>query len=86
MEDAEKYLAPFEEHVTLTRNGTELSRFCERLVVAFLGYGASCARVRCEMAPFPADRLYEGLRNVCGKNGYRGSVARPTGRTGGWSS
>ncbi len=72
MEDMSDYLAPCDEHVTLTRNGTELSRFSEGLLVSFLRYGASHAVVRHEMSPFAIEKLYSGLRNVCAKNDYRG--------------
>ena len=72
MEVIYDFLAPCDEHVSLTWYGTELSRFSEGLLVSFLRYGASHAVVRHEMSPFAIEKLYSGLRNVCAKNDYRG--------------
>lgn len=74
MENVDDLLAPIDEPVTLTRNATELSRFSERIVVTFLRYRASEARVRHEQAGYDFDTLYRGLRNVCKKSAYKGLV------------
>jgi hypothetical protein len=74
MEEMEALLGPVEEPVTMTRNATALSRFSEKLVLAFLRYHASEARVRHEDTEYDLDTLYQGLRRVCGKSAYRGVV------------
>lgn len=74
MENISDLLAPVEEPITLTRNATELSRFSEKIVVTFLGYRASEARIRHEKTDYDLDTLYQGLRNVCKKNAFRDVV------------
>ena len=75
MENVEDLLAPIDEPITLTRNATELSRFSERIVVTFLNYRATEARIRYEQTEYDLETLYQGLRNVCKKNAFK-DVAR----------
>lgn len=74
MEEVHELLAPIDEPITLTRNATELSRFSERIVVTFLNYRASEARIRHEDTDYDLETLYEGLRNVCKKNAFKDVV------------
>jgi hypothetical protein len=73
--DARELLEPFDGHVTMTRNGTELSRLSERLVTTFVRYGAAVARVKHEMTDYDLETLYAGVRRVCKKTAYRDGVA-----------
>ena len=74
MDEIEDLLAPCDEPVVMTRNATELSRFSERLVLTFLGYRASEARVRHEQTAYDLETLYQGLRNTCKKNAFKDVV------------
>ena len=74
MEEMQDLLAPCDEPITLTRNATELSRYSERIVVTFLKYRASEARVRHELTEYDLETLYQGLRNVCKKNAFKNVV------------
>lgn len=74
MEDWTQLLGPVEEPVTLTRNGTPLSRYSEGIVRAFVANRADEAVVLHEKTPYTAAVLYEGLRNVAKKMDYRGLV------------
>ena len=67
-------LEPFNELVTISRNSTELSRFCEKLVGAFIRYRSSQARVRHQQTEYSVEVLYQGLRNVCKKNDFKNLV------------
>ena len=74
MDDTHGLLAPVEEPITMTRNATERSRYCEEIVRTFLRYRASEARIRHELSEFDLEALYQGLRNVCEKNDFKGVV------------
>ena len=74
MDDVSNLLAPCDEPITMTRNATELSRFSEKIVVTFLEYRASEARVRHELTDYDLETLYQGLRNVCKKNAFKNVV------------
>lgn len=74
MENVEHLLAPVDEPITMTRNATELSRFSERIVVTFLSYRATEARVKHENTDYDLDTLYQGLRNVCKKVAFKDVV------------
>lgn len=74
MDNIDDLLAPVEEPITMTRNSTELSRFSERIVVTFLRYRASEARIRHEQTAYDLETLYQGLRNVCKKNAFKDVV------------
>lgn len=74
MDELESLLAPCDEPITMTRNATELSRFSERIVVTFLNYRASEARIRHEQTEYDLETLYQGLRNVCKKNAFKNVV------------
>lgn len=74
MENVEDLLAPIDEPITMTRNATELSRFSERIVVTFLNYRATEARIRHENTDYDLETLYQGLRNVCKKNAFKDVV------------
>lgn len=63
-----------DEHVSSTRNTTELSSFAERLVKTFLSFGASQATVNTHMTKFDIETLYKGLWNICAKDAFRGRV------------
>lgn len=67
----DEFLEPFNEPVTISRNSTELSRFCERLVVRFIQFRAASAKVKHTKSDFTVDALYSGLRNVCKKNDFK---------------
>ncbi len=73
--DLEKLLSPYEYDVTHTRNGTELSRFCEKLVRTFLEYRTMRAIVHWQMTEYSLETMYLGLRNICKKNEYRKHVS-----------
>lgn len=75
MDNLEDLLTPYESNVTHTRNGTELSRFCEQLVRTFLDYRAIRAMVHWQKTNYSLDMMYSGLRNTCKKNEYRKVVA-----------
>lgn len=68
------YLEPFHEPVTISRNSTELSRFCEKLVITFIRYQSSTAKVRHYDTEYSLDVLYQGLRNTCKKNDFKDIV------------
>ena len=70
----ENLLEPFPDPVTVSRNGTELSRFCERLLGTFISYKSSQARVRHHETNYSLDILYQGLRNACRKNDFKNLV------------
>ncbi len=74
MDNVEDLLAPIDEPITMTRNATELSRFSERIVVTFLNYRATEARIRHENTDYDLETLYQGLRNVCKKNAFKDVV------------
>lgn len=74
MDNIEDLLAPIDEPITMTRNATELSRFSERIVVTFLKYRATEARIRHEQTEYDLETLYQGLRNVCKKNAFKDVV------------
>ena len=74
MEEFEKLLAPADEPISSTRNGTALSRYCEGIVVTFINYRASHAVVKVEEADYGFDQLYWGLRNICKKNDFKNKV------------
>ena len=74
MDSIDDLLAPVDEPITMTRNATELSRFSERIVVTFLSYSASEARIRHEQTKYDLETLYQGLRNVCKKNAFKNVV------------
>lgn len=67
-------LVPVDGRVPSTRNGTELSRFCDRLMARFVELGASQAKVAVEMTGFGADALYKGLWNASNKREFMGRV------------
>lgn len=66
----QEFLEECNDPVSLKRNSTELSRFSERLVVAFLSSGAQKAYVRHEQAPYGFEGLYKGLYNVTRKKAF----------------
>lgn len=74
MDNLDDLLAPIDEPITMTRNATKLSRFSERIVVTFLKYRASEARIRHEQTEYDLETLYQGLRNVCKKNAFKNVV------------
>lgn len=74
MQNVEDLLAPIDEPITMTRNATALSRFSERIVVTFLNYRATEARIRHENTDYDLETLYQGLRNVCKKNAFKDVV------------
>lgn len=74
MEEAHELLAPIDEPITMTRNATERSRYCENIVRTFLRYKASEARIKHEVSQYDLETLYQGLRNVCEKSDFKGVV------------
>lgn len=74
MDDFKELLTQPDEPPTMTRNGTELSRYSEAIVRTFLTYGAEQAQVRLDIARYDLDELYEGMRKVCRKNDYKNFV------------
>jgi len=70
----ERYLSDYAGGVADTRNATDLSRFCRRLVDAFAGMPSERASVNVELTGFAFEALYKGLWNVCARDGYRGRV------------
>lgn len=73
--EVDDLLAPCEETITLRRNSTKLSKLSEDIVLTFLRYKAAQAVVHHELTDYSIDTLYQGLRNVCKKNDFKG-VAR----------
>lgn len=57
------------------RNGTDLSRLCDRLIRGFLASGAEHATVRVARTGYGLDALYKGLWNSSCKSAWRGKVA-----------
>lgn len=67
----EQYLDDCTDPVSIRRNTTNLSKFAEELVIAFLRGNAPKAYVRHESAPFDFETLYKGLYNVSRKNDFK---------------
>lgn len=72
--EVDDLLAPCDEPITLRRNSTKLSKFSEDIVLTFLRYQPAQAVVRHELTEYGIDALYQGLRNVCKKNDFKGLV------------
>lgn len=68
--DPEFLIEPFDGHVALSRNATELSLCAEGIVATFVRYRAASATVRWERTPYSIDELCRGLRNVCRKAAF----------------
>jgi hypothetical protein len=67
----EQYLDDCTDPVSIRRNTTTLSKFCEELVITFIKNNAVKAYVRHELAPFDFETLYKGLYNVSRKNDFK---------------
>lgn len=71
----ERYLIPGDgSDISTTRNATDLSRFCERLVRTFLGYKATSATVVVERTGYDIETLYKSLWGVCARKEFIGKV------------
>ena len=68
------FIEPYDDPVTVTRNSTELSRFCEKLVITFIKNRATSGKVKVQNCDFEIDVLYQGLRNTCKKNDFKNLV------------
>lgn len=68
--EADSLVEPFDGHVALSRNATELSLCAEGIVATFVRYRAASATVRWERTPYSIDELCRGLRNVCRKAAF----------------
>lgn len=75
-------LEPIEGPVVPHRSPTPGSRYAEGLLVAFLGSGASAARVRVEDTPYEIGALYELCRRAARKKDFarRVTVSKNDGR------
>ena len=70
----EKLLEPFDGPIRSTRNGTELSALCEKLVASFVANRASAAKVRCDRCGYGADEMYKCLWQITGKRDWKDLV------------
>lgn len=71
----ENLFEPMERPLPSHKSPTTGSRYAERLILTFLDYGASKARVRVEDTPYGLDELYELCRRVCRKKDFIKEVA-----------
>ena len=75
-DDVSELLEPMDgQRLPSVRNGTRLSRFCDRLVAYFVEHGATQARVAADKTGFPFEVLYKGLWNATNKREFSGRVA-----------
>lgn len=73
-EPLDELLEPYDGMVTPSWNETELSRICNSLVITFLNYNATSARVHIEKINYPLDELYQAMWSVCRKKMFKGKV------------
>lgn len=70
----ENLVTPYKGPCTTSRNSTDRSRLCERIVDYFIRQGAGAATVNWDKTPFDEGSLYKGLRNTVKKESYKGRV------------
>ena len=69
--NCESFLEPYNGVLSTTRNGSELTELCEKLVITFIRNGASNARVRKEEIGYGFSDLYSGLYNICRRKAFK---------------
>ena len=67
-------VTPYKGPTGVSRNSTERSRLCERIINYFIRQGASAASVNWDKTQFDQGSLYKGLRNTLSKDAYKGRV------------
>lgn len=70
----DRFLHVYEGPEYTTRNGTDLSEFCNRLLSSFVKYDAQQASVKVADTPFGFEELYRGLWNACCNKKFSGRV------------
>ena len=70
----DEFLEESSGRVPSTRNGTDMSRFCDSLIARFLERGMAQAKVAWGRAGFDQSALYRGLWNASNKREFRGRV------------
>ena len=68
------FLEPFDGLVSSTRNGTQLSALCEKLLATFVRNKAEVATVRCDKCGYEPEAMYRCLWQLARKDDWKRSV------------